>query len=136
MLFQDKLWKLVNDLFRGTAANNIKWSETADEDSFRTILNKGMVRIERRVAPQLEPGEQTGIASGDQLTNPQKRVPVDNFEYWLVIFDQNNDEIARYTPDSSTKAITLRNLWELACASVRDTEKKIDSLLQELAAKT
>lgn len=49
MLFQEKLWKLVNDLFTGTGRKAIVWNETADEDTFRTILDKGMVCLERRV---------------------------------------------------------------------------------------
>ena len=135
MLFQDKIWKLVSDLYNGTAAKAINWSETADEESFRTILDKGMVRIERRVAPQIGSREGTGAATGDQLANPQMRIAVDNFEYWLVLFDEKNNEIARYTPENEPRAVTLRNLWELACASARNTEQKIDSLLEELASK-
>jgi len=136
MLFGAKIVTLVTDLWKGTAANAITWTEAADEDSFRTVLNKGIVRIERKVAPQMNPGEQPGLFTADQIANPRKRVPVDNFEYWLVVFDERNNEIVRYTPDSDSNAITLRNLWEVVCAKARNTEQKIDSLLRELEAKT
>jgi hypothetical protein len=118
MLFQEKLWRLVNDLFTGTSKNAIRWSETPDEETFRTVLEKGMVRIERGG---------TGTGSG--------YYPADS-DYWLLVFDEDNREIARFVPESPEQKMTLGNLWELANSSARNTEQKLDFLLKEVAGKS
>src|SRR5947209_7875279 len=109
MTFQDKIHELANRLLLGTSQGTIKWSETAEEDSFRAMLNTGLVRVERLPAGVL---------------------PMDN--YCLLVLDERNRELARYVPDQPERVLTLRNLWELAGRSARNAEHKIDSRLKEV----
>jgi hypothetical protein len=133
MSFQDKLWELTNRLFVGTAQGTIKWSETAEEESFRAILNTGLVRVERTRAYQ-QPRNTTAVPTPDLQDVNLTRIAqaVDGFEYSLLVLDDRNKEIGRYVPDRPEHAMTLRNLWELASRSARNADQKIDFLLQEV----
>src|SRR3989442_15636139 len=51
MMFQDKMYQIVCDLFEGTASGAVKWQETAEEDSFRAVLSNSIVRVERHPDP-------------------------------------------------------------------------------------
>src|SRR5437660_12006432 len=66
--FQDKLYHLACDLFDGTVKGTIQWSETAEEDSFRTVLNTGLVRIEREVRQQPYVSGRAFTAEGSPLS--------------------------------------------------------------------
>jgi hypothetical protein len=125
MTFQDKLFELANRLLVGTGDGAIKWSETADEDSFRAVLNSGLVRIER--GPLLEPERwdpRTPANSSEKSTEP--------LEYSLLVLDERNKELGRYVANSPERRLTLRNLWEVAGRSAKNADQKIDSLLQEV----
>lgn len=132
-IFQNKLYELVNRLFVGTSQGDIKWSETADEDSFRAILNTGLVRVER--TPARQNGTEAKTGPNMVFQEPGSPFPVGNFEYVLLVLDDKNKEIARYFPDRLERGMTLRNLWELACNSARNAEQKIDGLLEEVESR-
>lgn len=125
MSFQEKLFELANRLFVGTAEGTIQWSETADEDSFRAVLNAGLVRIERG---PVAPVDRNAIPS-------EYPPPPENYEYTLLVLDERNKEIGRYVADVKERRLTLRNLWELAGLSARNADEKIDFLLQEVAGR-
>jgi hypothetical protein len=125
MTFRDKLFRLVNDLVAGTGQGTIKWTETADEDSFRAVLSAGIVRIER--------GSLGPIIGGDDKTAwKRSSFPIEGSEYSLLVLDDRNKELARYIPDQPESADTLYNLWKLAGRAARNADQKIDSLLQEV----
>jgi hypothetical protein len=127
MTFQDKLGELVNRLSIATSDGTIRWTETGDENAFRTVLNKGLVRVERSLAyspmRRLIPEGPTSVP-GENL-----------YEYYLLVFDEKDKEIGRYLPDRPEQAVALRNLWSSASRTALNAEQKLDSLLQEVAGK-
>jgi hypothetical protein len=125
MTFRDKLLRLVNDLIAGTAQGTFKWTETADEDSFRAVLSAGIVRIERgSLGPTM--------GSDDKVAWRRSSFPIEGSEYSLLVLDERNKELARYVPDQPESAEMLHNLWKLAGRAARNADQKIDSLLQEV----
>jgi hypothetical protein len=131
MTFHDKLDKLVHDLLRGTRCSSIKWTETADTDSFRALLNTGLVRIERVRS------DQGWGASRTTTTTPAPSALNLPFEYCLFVFDDKNKEIGSCSSsDESGQTMTVLNdLWEEARRSALNAEQKIDFLLQEVASR-
>ncbi len=126
MTWQEKLSRLVDDLVAGTTQGTIKWTETADEDSFRAVLNAGLVRIERGSGGPTQWSDDRAV---------YRRFLVNGLEYSLLVLDERNKEIARYTAGDDDRAQVLYKLWELASRSARNADQKIDSLLQEVESR-
>ena len=134
MSFQDKVWSLGHALLEKTISGSIRWAETAEEDSFRAILNTGLVRIERYEDPRDRLGTNiTPSHQGLPFRLPSSYKTFEGFIYCLVVLDDRNKELARYIPDIEAHAVGLRNLWELAKRGAQNSEQKIDDILNELA---
>ena len=102
--------KLIESLKSATKNDLILWGETADELSFRTVFNSGMVRVEKFT-----------MYNSDQ-------------KYQLVIFNKEGYEVDRFTweePEVSSDP----NLWQLARRKAMNSESLIDGILQELEGK-
>lgn len=126
MTFQEKLHELTHRLLIGTSEGTIKWAETAEEDAFRAVLSSGLIRVEKLLSP------------AKAVWMPGQSDPgllADNHDYFVVILDEKNKEIARYTPDTDERKRTLRTLWELAARSARRADEKIDFLLEEVGGR-
>jgi hypothetical protein len=135
MMFDDKMHKIACDLFSGTASGAVKWNETADEDSFRAILPTSLVRIERHSDPFARAGAGAiPITTGLPFDPPQSFKGYEGWIYSLVVLDSKNKDVARYVPKTNERALLLRNLWELALHSARDSEKKLDSVIDEISS--
>jgi hypothetical protein len=133
MLFEDKMYQLCINLFKGTNQGSIQWTETAEDDSFRALLKNAIVRVERHQDPYVTVGSATvPITTGPGFDLPRDYKGFEGFIYSLVVFDDRNKQIARFVPSREEKAVQLRNLWELAFHSARKSEQKTDSLLHEL----
>ena len=132
-MLEDKLFKLCVDLFNRTKQSSVKWTETAEDDSFRAILRNALVRVERHEDPQItaEP-EMAGFVPSLGFALPHDYKSVGGFVYSLIVFDDRNKQIARFIPNQIEKAQQVRDLWELAFRSARNSEQKIDDLLHEL----
>jgi hypothetical protein len=134
MMFEDKMYQIATDLCTGTASGAVKWTETADEDSFRAVLSNNIVRIERHVDPYERAGAgAVPITTGLPFQPPRGFKGYDGYIFSLVVLDNKNKDIARYVPDREERALTLRNLWEVALHSARDSERKLDSILDEIS---
>src|SRR5947209_3413268 len=105
MSFQEKLLDLANRLLKRTADGNIKWSETADEDSFRALLTSGTVRVERSLT-------NGSTAHTGPITSAHELATEDRHAYVLVVLDERSREIGRFVPEDEARLLTIRNLWE------------------------
>src|SRR5438105_4258390 len=118
MSLQQQLFDLSRGLITGTQAGAIKWSESADEDSFRALLSRGLVRVERVDDPYARAGVgAVPVTTGLPFAVPQGFQSFGDFIYTMVIFNERNRELARYIPASEEQATVMRNLWELALQS-------------------
>jgi len=112
MTAQEKFVNLLRKLLLATRAKRITWSDTADEDTFRTTFKTGMVHIGAAPDPK----------SGDT-------------ELKATLFNQNNTEVATvayYAGDASEKANLLRELFELAQYSALRPDDVLASVETEL----
>ena len=136
MMYQNKLLELVDALCSGTSKGTVKWTDTTDENAFRATLRSGIVRIEKYGDPRHMAGEgAVGIFTGMPFNLPQNYKSYEQEVYTLVVLDDNNRELARYIPEIDTHALTLRNLWEVAMHSARNSEQKLNDILQEIKGK-
>jgi len=131
-----QLVDVSNSLIALTQDAKIKWTETAEEDSFRAILSKGLVRVERHEDPYARAGEgAVPVTTGLPFTVPPGFKSFGEFIYSIVFVNDNNRELVRYLPISQEQAAVMKNLWEKAAQSARDSGSKLDDLLNEIAGK-
>ena len=109
-----KYSKLIDQLISGTRTGRIQWSRTADPDSFRASLKKGMIRVGRvTLYREDEPGDIT---------------------YTLTLIDGNVREIGEYSSEESEKSLKmLFELWSIARHTAHDTSGVLDQLIAETA---
>jgi hypothetical protein len=133
MTAQEQLLTLTNGLLEGTRQGRISWSETAEEDSFRAVLNNGIVRIEKYPDPRLLAGAgAVAVTTGVPFNLPQTYKTYDQEVYTLVVLDDRIRELARFIPDTDSDARTLHDLWGLACRGARQADQKLDVILKEI----
>jgi hypothetical protein len=124
MLAREKMSELVTNLIRRTKEGAITWGETAEEDTFRVVLSTGIVRVGRFEKPHGFP-----FALPPQLSFDKALL------YSLVLLDNQSRELSQFISTNLDDVGLLGPLWDLAFSSARNPEKKIDSILRELAAK-
>jgi hypothetical protein len=136
MTFEQSIFAMIDALFQGTAGGTIQWTETAEENSFRAVLANGLVRIEKYTDPRaFAGGGAVPITTGLPFKLPPQYKAVEHEIYTLVVLDDRNREIARFVPEQEGHAMTMRNLWELACRGARNADQRLQAILQELNSK-
>jgi hypothetical protein len=102
---------LVEKLVEATRAGKIAWTETFEDDTFRCLLDHGLVRISPATRVTGEPA------------------------YRLVILNRQNTEVENLLPSSDPEAALYRELFELARQSALRPDRVLKGLLDEVRGK-
>lgn len=114
---RNKFRKLVQQLILRTENGKISWTDTGDEDAFRTLMQGGMIRIQKRMSFNEE---------GREV-----------FDYSLTLLDRKAREVEDYYPEPNAPEhdlVDLASLWNLARRSSRGSVEVLDELLKEIAS--
>lgn len=133
---QETMLSLMTSLFQRTAEGTIRWTETAEEDSFRAVLSAGIVRVERYTDPRAVAGPgAVPVTTGLPFPLPPEAKAVGQDLYTLVVLDDKNRELGRLVPQREEHAMTLRNLWDAARRVARNADQHLQAILREIQSK-
>lgn len=110
---REKFRKLVQQLIRSTENGKNIWTDTADEEAFRTCMQNGMVRLQSQMRFDKESQEQIA--------------------YSLTLLDWKGREVEDYYPEQPGPKNDLADLWNHARRSLRGSLDVLDELLKETA---
>jgi hypothetical protein len=102
MLNLDQLLAVLN---AATDRGTIRWEETADEDTFRTMLDFGMVQLSRRPQPP---------------------------HYQIELFDQELRLLEEFRPSGEGSQLGIESLYKKVRQAVLNLDAKVQRLLEEL----
>jgi hypothetical protein len=105
---KEELYNFLVRLQRLTESKRVKWTDTPDDNIFRTVMKEGAVLVERlRPAP-------------------------DVFAHRIVVLNGNNQPIADFQSHDSQQEATLRSLFNAARDSALKSEDVFRNLIGEL----
>jgi hypothetical protein len=104
---RSEVFELLGAILEATRRGEIKWDETADEDTFRSMFRKGMVKVWRT--------EEGHPAAG--------------------IFNQNNTLLTEVAPESAEDSTCLEAVYEAARNSALKPGEVIKGILDEIKGK-
>lgn len=104
--------QFVNNLLRATEAKRVKWTDTPEDDLFRTVLKEGAVLVEQiRPAP-------------------------DQFKHRVTLLNARDQTVADFPAAEPEEEDLLRALFEAARDSALRTEDVFRNLAGELETLT
>lgn len=106
-MYRDNLLRLLGPLLAATRARKIKWSESADEDTFLTAFKDGLIRVSQ--------------PSSDDGTT-----------YRVALLNGNNTLVEEMTPTNNAEEQLLRELFEAARHSALQVDDVFKSIEAEL----
>jgi hypothetical protein len=104
---------LLDTLLQRTRNGKLTWSDTADENVFRLVMENGMIRVER---------------------DPSVSEDLDEAPDTLLVLNRENKVVDRFVPKNRETSEKLSRLWEMARRSARNADQVLANLLQEIKA--
>jgi hypothetical protein len=104
----------IGNLIRGTESGGLVWQETADEETFRLLLDAGNIHV-RRIRPR-----------------SKGTVPVPPPVYEVIFFNQNNTPVDTWQPTDEQDLRQLFELYEKAYTSALNPTGVLKRLEQEV----
>jgi hypothetical protein len=103
----------ISRLIPATQIGKLIWQETADEDSFRLLLDTGIILIQRSNMQKMD----------GTLGQP---------EYKLIFLNKNDSEVDSWHPDPGKDYEQLSLLYEVARDSALRPTKLLQAMEQEV----